>query len=67
MVQWVTYVELFINIFTSATEGEGGYVFTPLCLFVCLCAGCLKNVWMDLYEIWWAGWVCDTDKLIRVW
>ena len=21
---------------TSATEGEGGYVFAPLCLFVCL-------------------------------
>ena len=23
------------GIFTSATEGEGDYVFTPLCLFVC--------------------------------
>ena len=24
------------SVVTSATEGEGGYVFTPFCLFVCL-------------------------------
>ena len=28
---------------TSATEGEGSSVFTPFCLFVCLCAGYLKK------------------------
>ena len=26
----------FHMIFPSATEGEGGYVFTPFCLSVCL-------------------------------
>ena len=36
---------------TSAAEGEGGYVFTPVCLFVCLCAGYLKKLPMDLDKI----------------
>ena len=44
-------------IFTSAAEGEGGYVFTPVCLSVCLsvclCAGYLKKLWTDLVETWW--------------
>ena len=51
------------HLVTSATEGEGGYVFTPLCLlaclsvclFICLCAGYLKKLWTDLDEIWWAS------------
>ena len=32
-----------VIIIISATEGEGGYVFTPFCLFVCLCTGYLKS------------------------
>ena len=52
---------------TSATEGEGGYVFTPLCLFVWLCEGYLKKLWRDPDEILWAGWVCGKDELIRFW
>ena len=55
---------------TSATKGEGGYVFTPL-LSVCLCAGYLKKLWTDPDEILWTeGYdkkVCDKDKLIRFW
>ena len=34
---------------------------------VCLFARCLKKLLTDSDEIWWAGWVCDTDKLIRFW
>ena len=54
-------------IVTSAPEGEGGYAFTPFCLFVCLCTGSLKKLWMDPDEILGTGWVCDKDKLIRFW
>ena len=57
--------------FPSATKSEGGYVFIPLCLsvclFVCLRAGYLKKWWMDSDEILWTGWVCDKDELIRFW
>ena len=28
--------KVFAQIITSATESEGGYAFTPFCLFVCL-------------------------------
>ena len=56
---------------TSASEGEGGYVFTLFCLFfclfVCLFAGYLKKLWIDLDEIWWAGWVCDKEELVQFW
>ena len=31
----LTWMMMIIVIITSATEGKGGYVFTPLCLFVC--------------------------------
>ena len=55
---------LVISIITPP-KVEGGYVFTPVCLFVCLCAGYLKKLWTDSDEIWWAGLVCDKDELIR--
>ena len=32
-----------------------------------LCTGYLKKLWTDPDEIWWAGWLCDKDKLIRFW
>ena len=39
---------LEMQFITSVTEGEGGYVFTPFCvfacLFVCLCTGSQKVV-----------------------
>ena len=58
-------------IVTSAAEGEGGYVFTPFCLFVCLficlCAGYLKKLWTDSDEILWTCWVCDNEELIQFW
>ena len=60
MVNWDASI-----IFTSTTEGEGGYVFTPFCLFVYLCTGYLKKLWTDPDEIWWTGSVCDKDELIR--
>ena len=53
------------DLITSTTEGEGG-CFHPF-LSVCLCAGYLKTLWMNLDEIWWAGLVCDKDELIRFW
>ena len=68
------FIYLFIYLVflvTSATEGEGGYVFTPflsffsVCLLVCLCTEYLKKLWMNSDEIWWAGSVCNKDKLIR--
>ena len=59
------------QIVTSATEGEGGYVFTPFCLSVCLsiwlCTGYLKKLYPGLGETRWTGWVCRKDKLIRFW
>ena len=35
-------------LITSATEGEGGYVFTPFCLFVCLqdISKSCERIWM---------------------
>ena len=60
-------------IFTSTTEGEGGYVFTPfclclsVCLSVCLCAEYLKKLWTYPDETLWTGWVCDKDEVIRCW
>ena len=42
-------------VITSTTEGEGGYIFTPfclsVCLFVCLCTGYLKKFWTDPDEV----------------
>jgi len=38
-------------IISSTTFGGGGYVFIPFCVFVCLCAGYLKKLWMDPDEI----------------
>jgi len=32
-------------------------MFSPL--FICLCVGYLKKLWMEPDEIWWEGWVCD--------
>jgi len=63
------------SLITSAIKGEGGYAFTPLCLFVglsvclsvCLCAGYLKKLWTDSDEILWTGSVCNKDELIRFW
>ena len=57
----------FVILVTSTTEGEGGYVFTSFCLFVCLCAGYLKKLWTDLDEILRTGSVCDKDEMIRFW
>ena len=59
-----------IKLITSTTEGEGGYVFTPRCLFVCLfvCVQDIsKKLWIDPDEILCTGWVCDKDKQIRFW
>ena len=56
-------VKEFIFSFTSTTEGEGGYVFTPFCL----CAGYLKKLWTDPDEILWTGLVCDKEEPIRFW
>ena len=56
-------------IFTSVTEGEGGYVFTPLCMFVYLavCRISQKVLWTDPDEILWTGSVCDKEELIQLW
>ena len=45
---------------------DRGYVFSPVCLFVCVClrAGYLKK-FSDSDEICCTGWICDKDKLIR--
>ena len=58
------YCKAILAPVTSTTEDEGGYVFTTLYLFVCLCAEYLKKLWMDPDEIGWAGWVCDKSELI---
>ena len=49
---------------------DGGFVLTPptTCLSVCLydCEQDIsKSFWTDSAEIWWAGWVCNKDQLIR--
>ena len=56
---------------TSVTEGEGSYVFTPFCLFVCL-FDCLfvyriSQKVVDSDETWWTCWVCDKEELIQFW
>ena len=61
------YLWLHQVIFTSATKSEGGYVFTPLSLFVCLCVGYVTKLWTDSNESWWTGWVCDKEELIQFW
>ena len=62
-------LSLFTHFITSTTEGEGGYVFSPfslfVCLSVCLCAGYLKKLWTDLDETWWTSWVCDEEELVQ--
>ena len=35
-------------VITSATDGKGGYVFTPFCLSICLCTGYLKKLWTQM-------------------
>ena len=45
----------FCNIFTSTAEGGRR-----------LCAGHLKKLWTDSYEILWVGWLCDKDELFRL-
>ena len=63
-----TFVVLLwmFNIITSATKGEGGYVFTPF-LSVCLYAGYLKKLFTDLDEILRTGWVCDKEEMFQFW
>ena len=38
-------------IVTSSTEGEGGYIFTPLCLFVCLSLLLAKS---KIFQFYWS-------------
>uniref|UniRef100_A0A8C4QSB1 Uncharacterized protein n=1 Tax=Eptatretus burgeri TaxID=7764 RepID=A0A8C4QSB1_EPTBU len=69
---WCHHVTSCCVVITSATKGGGRLSFHSclsvcLPLFGCLCAGYLKKLWTDLHEIWWAGWVCDKDELIRFW
>ena len=53
----------YFLIFTSATEGEGRFVFTSFCLYTRY----LKELWRDPDKILWTGSVCDKDELIRFW
>ena len=53
-------------IITSATEGEGGYVFTPFCLFVWI-QDISEKLGIDPDEVLWTGSVCDKDELMRFW
>ena len=53
---------------TPTTEGEGGYVFTSVCLFVCLFVYRISQKVVDgSDEILWTGSVCDEDELFRFW
>ena len=52
--------------FTSATEGEGGYVFTPFSLFVCVQDISKSCGWIRT-KFGGISWVCDHDELIRFW
>ena len=51
---------------SSATEAEGGYVFTPFYLFVCV-QDISKKMGMDLDKMLWTDSVCDKDEVIRFW
>ena len=53
----------------SPTKGGRRLYFlvSPRLFVFCLCVGYLKTLWKDSNEIWWGGWVCDKDELIRCW
>ena len=57
-------------IITSITEGGRRLCIHPclsVCFLICLWTGYLKKLWMDSDKIWWGGWVCDKDEMIRFW
>ena len=45
-----TWLPLLTDLATSATEMEGGYVFTCVYLYVCMLAELFKKLWMALDE-----------------
>jgi len=45
---------------------QGGYVFTRVCLLVCLLSGLLKSR-SSLNEITWNGWTYSRDQSVRLW
>ena len=53
------------------TKLDGGYVFTPVCLFVCsflcLLAGLLEKLLMVLDQILWGASPTPRDKSIKCW
>ena len=52
-------------VITSAKEG--GYVFSLVCLSVCLSVGLLANLWTDFDEIFWRGRAWLKDQVIQFW
>ena len=56
------------SLITSAIKGEGGYAFTPLCLFVGLSVSLSvcrisQKVVDGFGRIWWTGLVCEDPNL----
>ena len=62
----VRYLNTFIWL-PPPPNMDGGYVFTPVCLSVCLWAGYLKKLRTNSGKTRWTGWVYDMDELIRFW
>ena len=58
-------VLLILNTIYLCQQSWVEAMFSPLS--VCLWAGYHKTLWTDSDKIWWTGWVCDKDKLIRFW
>jgi len=47
--------------FVVSCRRQGGYVFTGVCLFVCLLAGLWKNYSTDFHRPKWEGGVRATE------
>ena len=59
-----------MSFITSASEGEGGYVFMPFCLFICLFVSVQdisKSCGRIQMEILWTCWVCHKEELLQFW
>ena len=64
-----TYIDLLVLLLPTPPKVDGGYVFTPVCLSVCLFDWLFVNkISQKVVDVvLWRAWVCDEDEMIRFW